>query len=109
MGAMMKWIIARGTCDPNNIAAAWEGWSAAPEDMAHEVLTDHGMQLIFDAWERMRIVADVGLVPASDEDLSLLPEMLLRLPRLAEKSRAQALRVRRLLRYALEELETVEG
>ncbi len=107
--ALVRWVIARGTCDPNDVHKPWEPWSAAPEDIVVEqALTDVGAQLIFDAWERMRIASDIGLACASDEDIALLPDLLARLPGLLAVSRPRALRIRRLLRFVLEELETVE-
>lgn len=106
---LLRWIIARGTCDPNNVHKPWYAWSAAPEDIVVEqALTDQGAQLIFDAWERMRLAANIGLAVATDADLALLPELLTRLPAMAEVSRTRALRLRRLLRFVLEELESVE-
>lgn len=108
--ALMRWIIARGTCDPNNVHKPWYAWAAAPEDIVVEqALTDHGAQLIFDAWERMRIEANIGLPEATDADLRLLPELIARLPALTAASRTRALRLRRLLRFVLEELETVDA
>lgn len=107
--ALMRWVIARGTCDPNNVEAHWEGWADAPEDIAVEqALTDVGAQLIFDAWEKMRIASDIALPAATDADLALLPDLLRRLPALSLESRAREQRCRRLLRFVLEELETVE-
>lgn len=107
--ALVRWVIARGTCDPNDVYRPWETWADAAEDIAVEqALTDHGAQLIYDAWERMRLEANIGLAAASDADLALLPELLRRLPRLAESSRTSELRLRRLLRFVLEELEEVE-
>jgi hypothetical protein len=106
---LLRWVIARGTCDPNDVTKAWSGWAAAPEDIAVEqALTDHGAQRIFDEWERMRITANVVIPEASDADLALLPELLKRLPILAAESRTRAIRLRRLLRFVLEELEEVE-
>lgn len=106
--ALVRWVIARGTCDPNDVLKAWNGWVSAPEDMARDYLTDHGAQLIFDAWEKMRIEANIGLVPASDEDLADLPILLARLPLMAADSASRAMRIRRLLRFVLEELASVE-
>lgn len=105
---LVRWIIARGTCDPNNVHKPWELWADAAEDIAVEqALTDLGAALIFDAWEQMRIASDIALPVASDEDLSLLPELLTRLPILSENSRAREQRCRRLLRFVMEELETM--
>lgn len=108
--ALMRWVIARGTCDPNDVTKAWKGWAAAPEDMSatKEILTDQGAQAIFDAWERMRIAANIGIVEASEGDMALLPTLLKRLPKLEETNRPRAVRLRRLMRFILEELEGIE-
>lgn len=103
--SLMRFVVGRGACDPNDVHKHWTLWNAAPEDMARETLTDKGAQLIFDAWERMRIENDIGVTVASDEDLALLPKLLERMPLVREKSRTAELRLRRLLRYVLEELE----
>jgi hypothetical protein len=105
--ALIRWIVARGTCDPNDVQRPWSVWGAAPEDIVQQALTDMGAQRIFDAWEQMRIAADIGLPEATDDDLALLPLLLARLPTLAAIARPRALRVRRLLRFVLEELESV--
>ena len=72
-----------------------------------EFLTDLGAQVIFDEWERMRISVDISVPAASDEDIALLAHLAKRLPVLGKESRARELRCRRLLRFVLEELETV--
>ncbi len=105
--ALCRWVVARGTCDPNDVKVPWPLWSAAPEDMALDVLSDLGVQRIFDAWERMRIEADITVQPATDEDLDKLADLRPRLPVLKEISPVREQRLRRLLRYVLEELETV--
>lgn len=105
---LIRFIIGRGTCDPNDVRKSWSLWSAAPEDMAKDTLTDIGAQIIFDHWEKMRIENDIGTAAATDEDLTILPELLTRLPALGAISRSRELRLRRLLRFILEELETVE-
>jgi hypothetical protein len=107
---LVRWIIARGTCDPNDVTKPWEPWEAAPEDICVEqALTDQGAHLIFDAWERMRIGANIGQVPATDGDLALLPELLGRLPAVGAKSKTAELRLRRLLRFVLEQLQDIDG
>lgn len=102
---LIRFVIGRGTCDPNNVHKPWSAWSAAPEDMARATLTDIGAQLIFDHWEKMRVENDIGTAAASDDDLALLPVMLERLPLMRASSRTRELRLRRLLRFVLEELE----
>lgn len=109
LDTLVRWVIARGTCDPNDVSKPWDGWADAPEDICVEVaLHDLGAQLIYDKWEEMRIAADIALPAATDADLALLPALLARLPALAKKSKASEQRLRRLLRFVLEELEGVE-
>lgn len=106
---LMRWVIAHGTCDPNDANAHWEGWADAPEDIAvHLALTDTGAQRIFDKWEQMRIAADIALPTATDADIALLPELARRLPTLSAASRTREQRCRRLLRFVLEELESIQ-
>lgn len=107
-GALIRFVIARGTCNPNNVLETWEGWADAAEDIAVEqALTDHGAQLIFDKWEEMRIGADIGIRAATDEDLKLLPDLLRFLPVLNKLDRSREQRLRRLLRYVILDLASV--
>lgn len=107
--ALVRWIIGRGTCDPNDAMKPWPPWAAAPEDLARDALSDKGAQFIFDAWERMRIAADIGMDEASDEQIDGLPVLVAaRFGALSLISRPRALRVRRLLRFVVEELNSVE-
>lgn len=104
--ALMRWIVARGTCDANDAAKAWDGWLGTPEDTVSVALTIGGVRLIFDAWERMRIAHDVTIPEATDEEIAqfaaIAPE------RLGQIGKAEASRVRRLVRFCLNELESEE-
>ncbi len=102
---LLRSIVARGTCDPNDVTQPWEGWRGDPDELARMHLTVEGTQLIFDAWERMRVANDVSQPPASDEDVIALIELLALLENLP---RERAIRVRRLLAFCLGELRTVE-
>jgi hypothetical protein len=100
--ALVRWIVARGTCDANDVTKPWELWRAAPEDQARETLTDLGARFLFDEWEKMRITVDIGIPEATDADIALLSELAGRLKHLPRDREARA---RRLLRFVLEELE----
>lgn len=104
--ALARWIVVRGTCDPNDATQPYELFASAPEAIS-EAMTDSGLQRIFDAWERMRIESDISLPIATDEDLEKLTTLLTRLPALELLSRPRALRLRRLMQNVLEELETL--
>ena len=47
--ALMRWVVARGTCDPNNTREPWEIWKGMPELMVQQALTPLGARFIFDA------------------------------------------------------------
>lgn len=100
--ALLRWIVARGTCDPNDVSRPWDGWRAAPEDIAAIALTSEGAQYIFDAWERMRIATDPTIPAATDEELAVLPARAA--AKLSSLERAAAVRIRRLVRFCLDEL-----
>ena len=40
--AMIRWIIARATCDPNDATRPWEGWATATEDKVFEYACHEG-------------------------------------------------------------------
>lgn len=101
--ALIRHLIARGTCDPNDVTASWHGWREAPEDMVGIALTVEGARLIFDAWERMRIATDITMPEATDAEIATLAERAT--ARLKAIEPARAMRVRRLLRFCLDELE----
>lgn len=104
--ALMRWIVARGTCDPNDVTVSWDGWREAPEDMVGIALTVDGVRLIFDAWERMRVANDVTIPEATDEEIAQLATVAHE--RLGQIGKAEASRVRRLVRFCLNELESEE-
>lgn len=101
--ALMRWVIARGTCDPNDITQSPSVWAAAPEDQVRLALTTDGVGAIFDAWEKMRIETDPTSNGAGiDECLEALPRLL---PHLNHLPSARRSRVARLLRFVISELE----
>jgi hypothetical protein len=99
--ALIRWIIARGTCDANDTSRSWEGWRVAPEDMVAIALTTSGAQFIFDAWERMKLSTDITTPEATDEEIA---ELATKLDGFARLERGRAARARRLLRFVLDEL-----
>lgn len=103
---LLRAIVARGTCDPNDVVEPWDGWRDDPDDLARINLTTEGAQLIFDAWERMRIAQDPSIKPAKDDDVEDLVDLVSDIDKLP---RARALRVRRLLAFCLDEVRTIES
>ncbi len=103
--ALLRWIIARGTCDPNNVDQPPEVWNVAPEDQVREALTADGVRYLIDEWEKMRIGVDPTVQEAS-EDVVLrdLPNLLPYAHRLSAGRRGRAMR---LMAFVLGELRSV--
>lgn len=102
---LVRTIVSRGTCDPNDVTQPWDGWRDDPDDLARTQLTVEGTQLIFDAWERMRIAHDETAKPADDDDVEDLIE---RVTAIDQLPRGRAIRVRRLLAFCLSELRSLD-
>lgn len=101
---LVRSIVSRGTCDPNDVTQPWDGWRVDPDELARMHLTNEGTQLIFDAWERMRIAHDVTLAPATDDDVESLIDLVPLIDRLPH---GRAMRARRLLGFCLLELQSL--
>lgn len=102
---LVRSIVSRGTCDPNDVTQPWDGWRVDPDELARMHLTNEGTQLIFDAWERMKIANAVDRPPATDDDVEALIERVTTIDHLP---RGRAMRVRRLLAFCLSELQSLD-
>lgn len=99
---LMRWLVARGTCDPNNVAQPFGLWAVAAEDTIKEALTSEACKAIWDAMERAAIeLSPVVPEASSDEILAVYVYAQTALDRMPEW---RAKRVRRLLHYCLTEL-----
>lgn len=94
--AVMRWCVARGTCDPNDVTAPWDLWQGMPEDLVFVALTVEGVRFVYDALEAFAIETSPVQREALDEELSGVAG------RLAGASPAVAARARRLLAFALD-------
>lgn len=99
---LMRWIIARSACDPNDADRAPELWAAAPEDLVKEALSTEGTKAIFDAIDRLEIENSPVVREATDEEIDEV--LVVSRAALAEMSPTKAKRVRRLLGVCLDEL-----
>lgn len=102
---LLRSIVSKGTCDPNDVTQPWDGWRDDPDELARTNLTTEGTQLIFDAWERMRLAHDLTTTPATDDDVE---EFIALVATIDLLPRGRAMRVRRLLSFCLSELKTLE-
>lgn len=103
--AQMRNILARGTCDPNDVRVRCELWSAAPEEMIREALRPEGVGFIFDEWERMKIATNpTQRVAGLDELVMVAASFEENFQPLFAKDAARASRVRKLLAFILDEL-----
>jgi len=100
--ALMRWIVARGTCDPNDASRPPELWSEAPEDLVKEALTVEGVKGIYDAIEQLELELSPVRREATDEEIDEV--IVMSRAALAEMTPIKAARVRRLLGYCLDEM-----
>lgn len=104
--ALMRWMVARGTCDPTDATQPPSVWAAAPEDMVKEALTSDGVGFLYDAWERMRIACDIFQPSVDDAELTrgLGPVLREAFQRVSATDRAKVVRARKLLAFILTDL-----
>lgn len=101
--ALLRWIVARGICDPNDVTAPTQILPMA-EDQVRHALTSSGVRYIFDAIERLQLETSPIYAEASFDEVAELLHRLGADPdvgSLAGITRKRALRV---LRYVLLEL-----
>lgn len=103
--ALVAWIVSRCTCDPDDVHLELSLWDGMPQDSAKEGLTPAGMRTIFDAYERLTIEQDPSQVEATDDEIVRLPDVYA--AAVAHLQGDRLARVRRLVRFVLDELESV--
>lgn len=102
--ALMRNVVARAMCDPNDIHEAW----FRMDEVAMVALTPEGTRHVFDAYERMRIERSPVQAEAADDAIATLHELAL--SALPLMTPARATRVRRLLAFCIDEMsEVVDG
>lgn len=74
-GFLLRWMIARGICDPNNADKPSEILPLA-EDMVRDALTDRGAKWLYEEIERY--AAEVSPIhrPVTDDELRTLSQLL---------------------------------
>lgn len=99
---MLRWLVARGTCDPNDVSQPFQLWAVASEDTIKLALTAEGCKAVWDAMERAAIsLSPVTPEASPDEVLAVYVYAQSALDRMPEW---QAKRVRRLLHFCLTEM-----
>jgi hypothetical protein len=99
---LIRWLIARGTSDPENTTRPFYLWKEAPEDIVREALSSEGVKFLWDALDRVwtessPVVQEIDesvivfLVTYFDEAIAAMPE-------------TKAKRIRRLLGACVDEL-----
>ena len=103
--ALLAWIVSRCTCDPLDVRKEWDVWDGMPQENAKELLSPEGARAIFDAYERLRIEQDPSQQEATDDEIVRLPDAYA--DAAAHLVGSRLARVRRLLRFVLDELADV--
>lgn len=99
--ALMRWAVARATCDPNDAA---KPWLDAAEDTIGHALTSAGLRRLWDELERATLEESVTTREASDLELVELAALLVSPDELSALPRADARRLRRLAAHLLDTL-----
>lgn len=103
--AVMSLVVARSTCDPNNVAEPWEIWQGMPDDMAPVALSVDGARWLWGQVERLRIETCVTLPEATDEMIEDLPDLFV--AALVDIDEVQEKRVRRFAQFIADELAEI--
>lgn len=99
---LMRWMVARGTCDPDDATKPFRLWAEAPEDIVKDALSVEGVRALYDGIERLAISTSPVQREATDEDIDEL--WMMAATALASMPKAKAARVRRLLAFCLDEI-----
>lgn len=99
---LVRWLIARGTCDPRDVTKPLPIWKEAPEDIVREALSVEGMKALWDEldllWTESSPVAQ-EIDDAGIYDIAVLSEYVFeRMPEM------NARRIRRLLFACVHEM-----
>lgn len=100
--ALMAQLVSYAICDPNDVMAP-HPLLEFPQDQVQQYLTSRAIRDVFDAVERLQ-VATSPLFPEADADDVTALIGLLQTDRLTELRPVAAKRVRRFLRFTLDEL-----
>ena len=103
--AVLAWIVSRCTCEPADVSTDWKLLGDVPLEGAKNHLSVTGARAIFDAYERLSIDQDPTQLEATDDEIVRLPEAYADAVRHLHGARLT--RVRRLLRFVLDELADV--
>jgi hypothetical protein len=98
---LLRWIVARGTCDPNDVSRPCELWAEAPDDLIGIALTVEGARALYVAIEKLQIATSPMMTMATDEDIAGFSEAA----KLGMQSLPEwrAARIRRLITFCLDE------
>ena len=104
---LMSWVVAYGTCDPNDVNKRWEYLPLDPDRLTSSLTTD-GIRMLFDLYERFRIETDPTQAPLLDAEMDAFVDVLPRLAELEKVDKARGYRARRLLGFVFAELLETE-
>jgi len=99
---LMTLAVARATTDANDASRAY---FACPDDDVPAALTSGAIRRLWDELERVTIATNPNMPEADEDDLAELPELLGHVDGL---TRARGIRLRKLLRFCVDELRAVK-
>jgi len=103
--AVFREVCALAMTDPNNVA---ERYFPLQDDDVYRRLSSEGVKRVFDEVERLAIETSPVHVEATDDEVSLLAELLITPEAIDVLPTFKAKRARRLLKFLLDELVATE-
>lgn len=103
--ALIRWALARGLCDPNDVHGPCPVLPLPDEEAVRCAFTKAGARWIFDELERLQIETSPIYPEADEDDIRALGDFLSRDEPLWPLEGLRERRARRLLRFVLEEIQ----
>lgn len=98
--ALMRWVIGKAACDPNDVSKAYFAFA---EDTVREALTTSGVRKFWDAYEQYVLATSVFVEPIEPPQIEELTAMLTA-GAIDMLPAARQLRARKLLAFVLSEI-----
>jgi hypothetical protein len=104
---LVCWLVARGTCDPDDASQPFDLWREAPEDIVPDALSNEGVKAVWDAIDK--VAAETSPVQDEIDDAGIDELVTIATEALALMSPVRARRLRRLLGGCLTEMRGALG
>lgn len=73
---LVRWVVARGTCSPDDVTKPCSLWPALADDIVMEALTPRGARFLFDEIDLMSRELSPVRDEADDDDVEMVQDCL---------------------------------